>query len=34
MAVIKFRSKKHADLFLETYNGRQFTPLEVSLLSH
>ncbi|QRV88958.1 BRCA1-associated protein [Ceratobasidium sp. AG-Ba] len=28
MAVIKFRSKRHADLFLETYNGRQFTPIE------
>ncbi|KAG8737173.1 hypothetical protein FRC12_017245, partial [Ceratobasidium sp. 428] len=28
MAVIKFRSKQHADLFLETYNGRQFTPME------
>jgi hypothetical protein len=29
MAVIKFRSKADADLFLETYNGRQFTPMEV-----
>ncbi|KAF8677500.1 BRCA1-associated protein 2 [Rhizoctonia solani] len=28
MAVIKFRSKGDADLFLETYNGRQFTPME------
>ncbi|KAJ1306874.1 hypothetical protein OPQ81_007859 [Rhizoctonia solani] len=28
MAVIKFRSKGDADAFLETYNGRQFTPME------
>ncbi|CAE6440576.1 unnamed protein product [Rhizoctonia solani] len=28
MAVIKFRSKADADLFLDTYNGRQFTPME------
>lgn len=29
MAVIKFRAKVDADAFLETYNGRQFTPMEV-----
>ncbi|CAE6467475.1 unnamed protein product [Rhizoctonia solani] len=28
MAIFKFRSKADADLFLETYNGRQFTPME------
>ncbi|CAE7211378.1 unnamed protein product, partial [Rhizoctonia solani] len=28
MAIIKFRSKADANLFQETYNGRQFTPME------